>query len=246
MAGYNFNETLTLDLFTRGLPHALITKVIEFDEPTTYEQWRRAVIKRQEQYVHLKARLNNFRPQTITTRNPGRGSWMPPAFQRDPNAMDTSAGRTRGRVAGLEDMTETELNKNAQFASNNPFRQGYQRRTIPPPGGWGRGGFSRGGFGRGGGQRQDPREVICYQCNQKGHFSRNCPQQPWNQNRGGSSRQAQTEYDEENLRTAQAVADTRPPQQRATDWLRGVAGEDDETKSIILQEMWKKEDFPNA
>jgi hypothetical protein len=30
------------------------------------------------------------------------------------------------------------------------------------------------------------------------------------------------------------------------DWLSGVANEDDSVKDIIMQELWKKEDFQNA
>ncbi len=75
----------------------------------------------------------------------------------DPNAMDTSAGRMRGRVAGSEEM--------------NPA-------TMP------RGGYTPwGGYmqrGRGGGRVRDIREVECYTCHKKGHLSHNCPQHTWN------------------------------------------------------------------
>jgi hypothetical protein len=30
------------------------------------------------------------------------------------------------------------------------------------------------------------------------------------------------------------------------DWLSGVAGEDNHVKDIVMQELWKKEDFQNA
>ena len=36
------------------------------------------------------------------------------------------------------------------------------------------------------------------------------------------------------------------PKQRASDWLSGVAGEDDKVKDMILQDLWKKEGFQNA
>jgi hypothetical protein len=42
------------------------------------------------------------------------------------------------------------------------------------------------------------------------------------------------------------IANERTPQQRATDWLLGVADEDDSVKDIVMQELWKKEDFQNA
>jgi hypothetical protein len=43
-----------------------------------------------------------------------------------------------------------------------------------------------------------------------------------------------------------SVADDRTPHQRATDWLSGVADENDKVKDIIMQELWGKEDFQNT
>jgi hypothetical protein len=37
-----------------------------------------------------------------------------------------------------------------------------------------------------------------------------------------------------------------PHNNGAMDWLSGVAGEYDNVKDIIMQELWKKEDFQNA
>jgi phage terminase small subunit len=36
------------------------------------------------------------------------------------------------------------------------------------------------------------------------------------------------------------------PQQQATDWLSGVAEENDDVKDIIMQELMGREDFQNA
>ncbi len=102
----------------------------------------------------MKARLKAHRGGITTTRPRG---WMPQRMLPNPNAMDTSAGRTRGRIAGSEEM--------------NPA-------TMP------RGGYiPQGGFiqrGRGGGRPKDLREVECYTCHKKGHLSHNCPQHTWN------------------------------------------------------------------
>jgi hypothetical protein len=43
-----------------------------------------------------------------------------------------------------------------------------------------------------------------------------------------------------------SIADDRTPQQRATDWLLGVADENDDVKDIIMQELMGREDFQNA
>jgi hypothetical protein len=43
-----------------------------------------------------------------------------------------------------------------------------------------------------------------------------------------------------------STRNNRTPQQRATDWLTGVADEHDDVKDIVMQELWGKEDFQNA
>jgi hypothetical protein len=43
-----------------------------------------------------------------------------------------------------------------------------------------------------------------------------------------------------------SVVDDCDPQQRATDWLSGVANENDDVKDIVMQELMGREDFQNA
>jgi hypothetical protein len=43
-----------------------------------------------------------------------------------------------------------------------------------------------------------------------------------------------------------SVMETRTPQQKAQDWLSGVAEEEDEVKDLVMQQLWKREDFQNV
>jgi hypothetical protein len=38
----------------------------------------------------------------------------------------------------------------------------------------------------------------------------------------------------------------KTPQEQATDWLSGVANEEDDVKDIVMQELMGREDFQNA
>ena len=101
------------------------------------------------------------------------------------------------------------------------------------------------GVRRGG--RTDFREVTCYTCGKRGHISCQCQQHSWNrpsQPTASSSRVIDTDYQEQEAVGSQG--NIRSPKQRASDWLSGVAGEDDEVKDMILQDLWKKEGFQNA
>jgi len=55
MAGYCLDEPQTIDTFTAGLPLNLYLKTFELNQPRMYQQWREAVVKQQQQYVHARA-----------------------------------------------------------------------------------------------------------------------------------------------------------------------------------------------
>jgi hypothetical protein len=56
-------------------------------------------------------------------------------------------------------------------------------------------------------------------------------------------RARQTQEEEGTIRR---VAEERTPQQRATDWLAGVADEHNNVKDIVMQELMGREDFQNT
>ncbi|SRR6266702_795180 len=148
-------------MFTDGLPTGLYQKVLELDRPVTYDQWKQAAINHQQDYIHMKARLKAHHGGIATSQPRG---WMPQRMLTDPNAMDTSAGRTRGCITGSEEMDPAAMPQGGYMP-----RGGYMQR------------------GRGGGRR-DLHEVECYTCHKKGHLSCNCPQHMWNKPNNGSQR----------------------------------------------------------
>jgi hypothetical protein len=104
-AGYDINQDLVLRIFTSALPNTMYEYILRtLPQPATYEQWRAAAIDQQRVYVHMRNRADRFKtkkPAPTNTWRPFNSQWRNP--QRDPNAMDTSPGRTRARVAEAED-----------------------------------------------------------------------------------------------------------------------------------------------
>ncbi|KAI9434487.1 hypothetical protein H4582DRAFT_2176304 [Lactarius indigo] len=97
-AHYHLNEPQTIDLFTSGLPKELFKNAFQFDEPITFDDWKRAVLKRQKNYIHLKARLNEYKSTTTQPKKQtGNAGWALPQNlpQTNPWAMDTSADRAK-------------------------------------------------------------------------------------------------------------------------------------------------------
>ncbi len=106
LAEYQFDVPQTIEVFTDGLPMGLYQKILELDRPATYEQWKQVAINHQQDYIHMKARLQAHCGGITTSRPRG---WMPQRMLADPNAMDTSAGRTRGHVTGSEEINPATM-----------------------------------------------------------------------------------------------------------------------------------------
>ena len=178
----------------------------------------------------MKARLKACRGGIPTPRQRG---WMPRPMIPDPNAMDTSAGRTRGRITGSEEM--------------NPA-------TMPCGGYIPRGGFMQGN--RGGGRQRDLREVECYTCHKKGHLSRNCSQHTWNKPHNNQrnwtpqpSQGREAVVDDRSVcdeETITAQTSTQTLQQEADTWLRGVTTTGEEVQELVMRDLVGREGFQNA
>jgi hypothetical protein len=234
-AGYDINQDLVLQIFTRALPNAMYEYILRtLPQPATYEQWRAAAIDQQKVYVHMRNRTDRFKTKKLpptTTWRPFGNQWRNP--QRDSNAMDTSPGRTRARVAEAEDFL--------------PGGNRYDQRV---------GGSREGGYPRGPVQKDGQRKVLtCFFCGKPGHFARDCRQKQNNQGPSGPPHNTQIPMHARQIRQEESniwvvddrsVADNRTPQQCANDWLTSVADEHDDVKDIVMQELWGKEDFQNA
>ena len=165
-AGYDLDDLQTIEKFMNGLPTALWETIYTMDDPTTYEQWRAAAMKRQKKWLHTqsmkKARgnLNAFRKEP---RRPTPFARFVPNTT-DPNAMNTSA-RTRAHRRETQEVRIDRTEDKPQLLPYSP-RQGYFEKRS-----------------------NSMHKVKCYNCDLIGHFARDC----WKPRRAsGSNTRAST------------------------------------------------------
>jgi hypothetical protein len=108
-AHMDLDDPAALRLFAKGLPNSLADACIDLDGPESFKQWRNSAQRQHRAWLKKQALHHDYnRPpapkpqlsnqgcwQGLWNNNRGRGPQAPrPQLQkRDPNAMDTSAGK---------------------------------------------------------------------------------------------------------------------------------------------------------
>jgi hypothetical protein len=108
-AHMDLDDPAALRLFARGLPNALADACIDLDGPESFEQWRNSVQRQHRAWIKKQAIYCDYnKPPTPKPQVPNQGCWQglwnnrggrgaqapcPQLQRRDPNAMDTSAGK---------------------------------------------------------------------------------------------------------------------------------------------------------
>ena len=107
-ARYDPDHPMVLRKFTDGLPFEMYKMIFGKDRPPVrYQQWREAAINQQRKWVHMRGHLDLFKTVKPKPQFP-KPQWnnaCGSSWPKDPNAMDTSPGRVKARVAEVEDFT---------------------------------------------------------------------------------------------------------------------------------------------
>ena len=137
IARYNLQDRLVLDQFGSGLTSGLYIAIVNGpDEPRNWTEWTRAAQKYQQKYLLIRSSLGLRNPKESKTRKKPqtleqwKAAWRKPT-NRDPDAMDTTPGRTRARKIDADE--RMELMKAGKCFTCK--KQGHLSRDCPqrPP-----------------------------------------------------------------------------------------------------------------
>ena len=214
-AGLAINDQLVVNIFMAGLPYNMYKELYNIQPLLVmYEDWRTAAIEQQKRFIHLKGRQEGFKQHLEKFKSP-RNTQQP---RRAPFGAPK-----------YEPMDTSPGRTRARLAEAEDFLPGGNR--------WGQ------AVANPRRAQNDVREVICFNCDKKGHIAHNCPQKQqrprqqrqW-QPRSGPSRNHQANA-EETHEQVRAVCDDRTPEQRAQDWLSNIANEQDDVKELVMQQV---------
>src|SRR5882762_3923724 len=199
MAGYGVDEPTVLEKFIKGLPTPLVRNCVEMDNPNSWTEWKESTRKRQEVYIRWRQILgvsDTKKDQSLSKRkdlNRWRQGFNSKRAEKDPNAMDTTPGRTRARRMTTDERTRL-MN-----------------------------------------------EGKCFNCQKKGHFSRDCPQSPspdrdrtLRARRGKAKKEESPPSETENAPAAPRIKASKR-KLTGEELMELVKGADDEAKDYVIQ-----------
>ena len=147
-AGLAINDQLVVDIFTAGLPYNMYKELYNIRPPLViYEDWRTVAIEQQKWFIHLKGRQEGFKQRLEKFKAPRNNQ---------------QGRRAPFGVPKYEPMDTSPGRTHARLAEAEDFMPGGNRwgQAVANP--------KR--------AQNDIREVICFNCDKKGHIARNCPQ----------------------------------------------------------------------
>ena len=108
-AHMDLDDLAALRLFARGLPNTLANACIDLDGPEFFEQWRNSAQRQHRAWLKKQPIHHDYnKPPAPKLQIPNQGHWQglwnnrggrgaqaprPQLQRKDPNVMDTSAGK---------------------------------------------------------------------------------------------------------------------------------------------------------
>ena len=128
LGGYNLADRAVIDMFVDGLPNSLAINVAKFNNPHTFNEWKRGAVEHHTTYLWIKSRFH----KKNETR-PTQDQWKKVFTKKGDDTMDTTPGRVKARAANtrppLNDEEREKLRKEGQCFRCR--KQGHLSRYCP-------------------------------------------------------------------------------------------------------------------
>jgi hypothetical protein len=141
-ANIDLDEVTALRLFARGLPEKLADTCIDLDSPESFERWRNSAQRQHRAWLKKQAIHHNYSKPAIPKlqvspqgrwqglgnnwRNRGPQAPCPQLSRRDPNTMDTLAGKATTKEQKVKFCLKGrcfECKKQGHIARNCPTKK---------------------------------------------------------------------------------------------------------------------------
>ena len=114
LGGYNLADRAVIDMFIEGLPASLAINVAKFNDPDTFEDWKRGAIQNHTKYMWIKSKFHKGQNKLCPTQD----QWKKAFQKKGDDAMDTTPGRVKAHTTNtcppLTDDEQEKLCKEGQ------------------------------------------------------------------------------------------------------------------------------------
>ena len=128
LGGYNLTDRAVIDMFVDGLPNSLAINVAKFNNPRTFNEWKRGAVEHHTTYLWIKSRFHKK-----SEARPTSDQWKKAFSKKGDDAMDTTPGRVKARATNtrppLNDDEREKLRKEGRCFRCK--KQGHLSRYCP-------------------------------------------------------------------------------------------------------------------
>ena len=128
LGGYNLTDRAVIDMFVDGLPNSLAINVAKFNNPRTFNDWKRGAVEHHTTYLWIKSRFHKK-----SEARPTQDQWKKAFTKKGDDAMDTTPGWVKARATNtrppLSDDKREKLRKEGRCFRCK--KQGHLSRYCP-------------------------------------------------------------------------------------------------------------------